>query len=539
MKTITFYSYKGGVGRSLALSNMAIRLSEYNKKVCIIDFDLDAPGLQFKFKNYSLTKSIEKGIVDYIFEYSNKGVIPANIKEYAVTLRPNNKNNEPISFIPAGNIENDEYWKKLAMTNWSHLFYSEQAQGIRFFLDLKAKIETEINPDILLIDSRTGISDISGITLRLFADEAVVLAVNNDENIFGSKRIIKNLLSASTNSFKTTPKVHFVLTRLPHKDTPQDKNERYNLIEKLKRQFNDYLGISDFDISVIHSDSQLEISEKQLIGVFHNEMVTSASNDYLKLFELLMEDFLSEIEIKGFENKKLAEEEFSIALNSLDNAKRLQHINSAIKLDSSQLEYFLHRGRIHKALSNYWDSIKDFKYVLEIDSNNIDAKKNLGYLYYLVNDFETALLYLEELSNDIWSLNYKVQILIKKGMPKVALTYLNNFISKEYDSSGIALNARANLLRYLKDYKQAYSDVYKAIEINPDQSVYFGTLAEIHADNNKIEDFYLNLNVALSKGIKVSELNSAKDVYARFIQEERFINLMRKYEINIDEIMAE
>lgn len=49
MKTITFYSYKGGVGRSLALVNIATRLAEFGKKVCVLDFDLEAPGLHLKF----------------------------------------------------------------------------------------------------------------------------------------------------------------------------------------------------------------------------------------------------------------------------------------------------------------------------------------------------------------------------------------------------------------------------------------------------------------------------------------------------------
>lgn len=57
MKTLTFYSYKGGVGRSLALVNIATRLSEFGKKVCIIDFDLrsmitfKASSKSFYFKN--------------------------------------------------------------------------------------------------------------------------------------------------------------------------------------------------------------------------------------------------------------------------------------------------------------------------------------------------------------------------------------------------------------------------------------------------------------------------------------------------------
>jgi MinD-like ATPase involved in chromosome partitioning or flagellar assembly len=36
MKTITFYSYKGGVGRSLTLSNIAMRLADLGKKVVLL-----------------------------------------------------------------------------------------------------------------------------------------------------------------------------------------------------------------------------------------------------------------------------------------------------------------------------------------------------------------------------------------------------------------------------------------------------------------------------------------------------------------------
>ncbi|RYG12556.1 MAG: hypothetical protein EOO07_18865, partial [Chitinophagaceae bacterium] len=96
MKTVTFYSYKGGVGRSLALSNIAIRLSELNKKVCVLDFDLEAPGLHFKFKNYKRSRKIEKGIVDYIYQFSNNGILPNSIKDYSISLKPSNNYFESI-----------------------------------------------------------------------------------------------------------------------------------------------------------------------------------------------------------------------------------------------------------------------------------------------------------------------------------------------------------------------------------------------------------------------------------------------------------
>lgn len=72
MKTVAFYSYKGGVGRTLALSNIAMRLSDFHKKVCVLDFDLEAPGVHYKFKSMFKNQpfQLQKGIVDYIHEFA-------------------------------------------------------------------------------------------------------------------------------------------------------------------------------------------------------------------------------------------------------------------------------------------------------------------------------------------------------------------------------------------------------------------------------------------------------------------------------------
>ena len=45
MYVCTFYSFKGGVGRTLALVNSAIELSTRGKNVLVVDFDLEAPPL--------------------------------------------------------------------------------------------------------------------------------------------------------------------------------------------------------------------------------------------------------------------------------------------------------------------------------------------------------------------------------------------------------------------------------------------------------------------------------------------------------------
>ncbi|MEN6430926.1 MAG: P-loop NTPase, partial [Coriobacteriales bacterium] len=48
--SVAFYSYKGGTGRSLMLAQLAVCLARLGKSVCVLDFDLEAPGIEYKFR---------------------------------------------------------------------------------------------------------------------------------------------------------------------------------------------------------------------------------------------------------------------------------------------------------------------------------------------------------------------------------------------------------------------------------------------------------------------------------------------------------
>jgi len=58
----TFYSFKGGVGRSMALMNVAYTLAGWGRHVLVVDMDLEAPGLSgFLHRSEELADVFQRG----------------------------------------------------------------------------------------------------------------------------------------------------------------------------------------------------------------------------------------------------------------------------------------------------------------------------------------------------------------------------------------------------------------------------------------------------------------------------------------------
>src|SRR5436309_10573843 len=76
-KVISFYSFKGGTGRTMALANVACLLSAQNKgRVLMIDWDLEAPGLHFFF-NRKLQSQFKDtgGLIDLFLELDDASLL--------------------------------------------------------------------------------------------------------------------------------------------------------------------------------------------------------------------------------------------------------------------------------------------------------------------------------------------------------------------------------------------------------------------------------------------------------------------------------
>jgi Mrp family chromosome partitioning ATPase len=73
-KVVTFYSYKGGVGRSMAVANVGVLLAQWGYKVLLVEFDLEAPGLENFFENFSEPGDLrnKRGIAEFLSAYLKK-----------------------------------------------------------------------------------------------------------------------------------------------------------------------------------------------------------------------------------------------------------------------------------------------------------------------------------------------------------------------------------------------------------------------------------------------------------------------------------
>ena len=181
---ITFYSYKGGVGRTFALANIAALLSTWGYKVLCIDWDLEAPGLQFYFQSRLATQN-SPGLVEFIHDYV-EGKQPS-WRDYTTSVSFN-KMGSPLLFMRAGHLD-ELYVQRLQNLNWETL-YSEHNLGN--FLE-QVRDEWKEALDFIFIDSRTGITDIGGICTIQLPDLLVLPLTANEQSLSGSINTMNRL----------------------------------------------------------------------------------------------------------------------------------------------------------------------------------------------------------------------------------------------------------------------------------------------------------------------------------------------------------
>ncbi len=292
MKTITFYSYKGGTGRSLAVANAARYLARLNFKVVALDFDLEAPGLHYKFSTSEDGKpiAVQTGIVDYLHEFIMEGSVPLSLEKFVITIDVPGTDQPLLRLIAAGCGPSSGYWEKLSRINWHELFYAPDAKGVQLFLDLKQRIADELQPDFLLIDSRTGITEMGGVAATLLADRVICLVVPTLENMEGARVVLRSLKRTRREMGGEDIELMLALSRVPEMKNAEEESI---ITERIQSFFNEEQAnledtLSCKNIYTLHSETALELREVLRVGGDISPDESILLRDYLRLFATMV-----------------------------------------------------------------------------------------------------------------------------------------------------------------------------------------------------------------------------------------------------------
>ena len=192
---ITFYSHKGGVGRTTSLALLARYYSEQGKSVFTIDCDFEAPGL-LNFFSISQFDTPKNGVIEYL----NDKKFDSNVKlneDYFYQVSKRYSGEGKIYLMPSGNVFTSN--KNQYLEGLSRLDIFGPTIFLNSMKNLIEEIQENYNPDVILIDSRTGFNNVFGSLSRL-SNHVVALFGDDNQNIPGVEFILdkhSDLLSHS------------------------------------------------------------------------------------------------------------------------------------------------------------------------------------------------------------------------------------------------------------------------------------------------------------------------------------------------------
>jgi CobQ/CobB/MinD/ParA nucleotide binding domain len=224
-RIVTFYSYKGGTGRTMAVSNVAWILASNGYDVLLIDWDLEAPGLHRYLRPFLVDPELANtpGLIEFMWDAAQASMTPAepsgsspsqpvafpSLEDYVVGLDWDFRGKGSIHFIPAGR-QDENYAQRVNTFNWDNFY--ERLGGGKLLHAERERLREKY--DYILIDSRTGVSDTSSICTVQMPDILAVFFTLNRQSIKGAAAVAASVTAAVQASRNETLRIFPVPTRI-------------------------------------------------------------------------------------------------------------------------------------------------------------------------------------------------------------------------------------------------------------------------------------------------------------------------------------
>ncbi|HEY6493731.1 MAG TPA: FxSxx-COOH system tetratricopeptide repeat protein [Trebonia sp.] len=176
-------------------------IANNGNRVLVVDWDLESPGLH-KFFHPFLEESMVSatpGVIELINDYANAALDPApraddwykdfaRVDRDAVSLDWEFPEGGHLDFLSAGR-QNRDYSAAVCSLDWDNFY--DRLGGGRFFRALREDMKR--NYDYVLIDSRTGLSDVADICTIELPDVLTVCFTLSDQSIEGAADVARQI----------------------------------------------------------------------------------------------------------------------------------------------------------------------------------------------------------------------------------------------------------------------------------------------------------------------------------------------------------
>lgn len=503
-QTITFYSYKGGVGRSMALVNIACLAAKEKKKILLIDCDLEAPGLHQFFETdknapgfVELIESVaewveneehnnEEGYCHFMAEkagaFISKNVNPIAPAGKTLTAAPNEalstvteyETSISVDLIKSGRFDGN-YSKKLGALNWVDLYNKAPA----FFRTFAYCLEKDY--DYIFVDARTGLADTSGICTMLMPQKLVLVFALNNQNINGVVDVAGQAIDYrfTSHDFREL-QIYPLPSRIENSVNPHLQQWIDNYKEKFVQLFTEKYLLDECRLSPYFDRSFIQYYPIHAYG--ENipslyESVTSSNfitYNYNNFYTVLKKNIPAwEVLSTEEEQAKInqANEYFQKGLECYyknDYKQAVEEYTRAITANPDLANAYFNRALSYHAEKKYTEAMADYNLVIEKEPNAADAYHSIGTLKNEMGLHAEAIV------------EFDKAIAIK---PDYASSYNNRAISKEY----------------LNNYDEALKDYNRAIELNPEYPSAYNNRGVVKEKLNLFEEALEDFNKAIAQ----------------------------------------
>ena len=250
----TFYSYKGGVGRSMALANIGMYCFQRGLTTLMIDWDLEAPGLERYFeKRYRLDlREVQDrpGLCDMLMDYMKditgpavpgEDELPYPLLSYYLyqldsqAYQLDSQGEASLWLMHAGRRTSVQPWKDYVnfVQNFDWTSFYEEWEGGLYLEWLREELKKMA--DVILIDSRTGVTEMGGVATQHLADAIIMLCGANLENIENTARMGRRFTSEAVTKARGNRQLDIVVA--PSRIDKADQQSYLQFIDNLDSVF--------------------------------------------------------------------------------------------------------------------------------------------------------------------------------------------------------------------------------------------------------------------------------------------------------------